>query len=227
MVKTKFRNIVSFNPTDLKILPNELQDFGNLLKSTFEEFDFFASQTLPHLGYTRPGSYRDFLENELTPLIAANELKIKKELTEIKPIGEEVWKHRILNITLRVIEDGHEGLTESFSKLIAGNIPDFISSLLHASSNLGRLAMTLAMCEEGLIQGIGGQHNQSFRGKVGGENSGKTRRVNALLPMTPEELRTEKANWTAKGHPDREAARFLANKYRCSTDYIRKHLNRD
>lgn len=222
----KFRSTFFFNPTDLKILPNELENFGNLLKSTFEEFDFFVSQTLPQLGYTRPGTYRDFLEKELAPLIAANDLEIGKELSQSKPIGKEVWKYRILNITLRAIEDGQEGLSEAFAKLIDGNIPEFISSLAHASSNLGRLAMTHAMCVEGFIQGIGSQHNLSFRGKVGGENSGKARKANALLSMTPEELRIERENWISKGKPEREAARFLANKYHCSTDYIRKHLNK-
>lgn len=226
MKKKKSRVTVFFNPSELKRLPNEMHDFGKILKSIFNSFNFFASETLPQLGYTLPGNYCDFLENELAPLIAANDLEIKKELSHSQPIGKVVWQYRILNITLRVIEDGHEGLSESFEKLINGNIAEFISSLSHASSNLGRLAMTHAMCGEGFIQGIGSQHNKIFRGKVGGTNSGKTRAANALLPMTPEELRAEKEDWISKGHASRDAASFLANKYRCTPDHVRKHLNK-
>lgn len=215
-----------FDPAELRILPKEHREYGLLLESTCGDLEYLASELLLFLGYTRPGTFLEFIDNELQPLISENEAAIRRELSQGNPIGKTIWRHHFLNITLRVIEEVEEGIVESFESLLEYNILEFASYLSFATSNIGRLAMAHAMCHEGLIDGIGSQYNLAFRGGVGGRNSGKVRKANARLQMTPEELRTEKAKWVSKSQPEREAARFLAEKYRCSTDYIRKYLNR-
>lgn len=215
-----------FDPSELKSLPHQYEAYGSLLQSAHDDLEYLATGTLEMLGYKLKGTFLHFKDKELQPLILQNNKSIEFEITQYSPKGDAIWRYHFLNISLRTIEEVEEGLVESLDNLFENNILEFITYLSSASSNIGRLALTHAMCSQGYIDGMGSQYNLVLSGELGGKKSGEARRANARLAMTPEELRTEKNAWVARGQPEREAARFLAVKYHCSTDYVRKYLNR-
>ena len=221
--KKKWKPIFSLEM--LSDLPTDLQKEGEKIGEVYRAIQNVSTNLCESLAIGTGKPYAKFLKLDINQLA----IETSSHLTALSDEGgreKSYWYVFPEMMVLQTTINAHDSIDRAYGFLKTRDIADFAIWLSSAGSYFGELKLMQYLLGEGVLDRIGSIKSALSGAESGGKKSGETRRKQSTVP-TPDALKAARQLLIEAGKPPREIAAMLANKYRCTTDHIRKTLKRD